>query len=243
MAPSGSPTTCPSYDYEFVNSSTIVDHPNDVASLYNAAVMNKPIIFNDAQGSEICNAAKCVAKGNDSTCSIRSVSVITSISNPPIIYKFKQKVKQKVQKEVKQGEGEGICCDAKSCVFSYVDTESLCAVAGERISFSYRANGSSRINLGWYEVAIVLYDTDEKIKQVKVVRGLEFKKSTDFFDIEADGDYFVRFFAASYDYTNDGKLGSKVQINSFSKGSTPTWPYTKPRTTVPIAQPTPKPPP
>jgi len=87
-------------------------------------------------------------------------------------------------------------------------------VTGDKISFDY----SGGTLYDWYEVAIVLYryddaNNEDTIDQVKVFRGSS-TNASEFFNVGEDGTYFVRSFAASYDFTNFGLLGSKVTIKS-----------------------------
>lgn len=120
----------------------------------------------------------------------------------------------------------GSCCNANSCVFSYVETESFSAKAGQSIQFNYR---SSRI-YDWYESAFVLYEgetgeggsyrmsanTTTPIAAVRVVRGFDLSDTTESLVIPTDGEYFLAFFGGSYDWTGGTWLGSRMIINNFT---------------------------
>ena len=86
------------------------------------------------------------------------------------------------------------------------------------IRLFYRANGLG--NNSWYEAAIVLYkgtppaSFDSVIVDVLVVRGESIADlKTESFTIQANGDYFVAFYAGSYDRFGNGQLGAQFEVD------------------------------
>ena len=170
-----------------------------VTSLYNAAVMNQPISFNDDNGE--CAGIMCTARGSHPSC-IKTNGITSPFSNPPVVAMLGYEV----------DAAPGGCCTANSCVYAYFDTETISAPNGGTFEFQYGAFTGG----DWYEVAAVLYSSPgDVVEDVKIFRGHELLCAADKFVIQSGGDYFLRFFAGSYDETGGTKLGATLRIDSF----------------------------
>jgi len=182
----------------FVNA---VQNSATVATLYNSAVVGKQVVFNDDDGT--CPGSTCIAAGSHPSCT-GSGSVSGLIA--PVTSSFDQIVET----------ATGGCCTANACVYAYVDTETIFATSGGTFSFQFGANAGG----DWYEVAAILYSVPGPIiEDVKVFRGSVLVTGTDEFTIQSNGDYFIRFFAGSYDATGGGALGAILRVDSFRYSS------------------------
>ena len=86
-------------------------------------------------------------------------------------------------------------------------------------SLFYRAPAG----VDWYEAAIILYEgtppatLTHVIADVRVVRGESIANfKTEYFEIDATGNYFVAFFAGSYDRTGGRILGATMTVGEVS---------------------------
>merc|ERR1719232_329581 len=220
-APSKRPITylteC-SFDSSLLFTTYEVNNTN-VASLYNAAVVNEPIIFNDDNAT--CANVACIARGSHPSCTVEDGYITNGNSSltAPITMAFEQ---------ISDGVDNSDCCTANTCVFGYVETQTLTIPAGHEICFQYGA----ATGYDWYEVAAVLYDSSNMIVDVKVFRGVETVSRADNFLISETGDYFIRFFSGSYDRNGAGYLGASLQVEAFG--------YSVIRSFIPSASPTKK---
>ena len=92
------------------------------------------------------------------------------------------------------------------------------------IRLFYRANGLG--NNSWYEAAIVLYKGTPPaagtlpatwtlgIADVRVVRGESIADlKTESFEVPANGDYFVAFYAGSYKRRGNSNFGASLTVS------------------------------
>ena len=122
---------------------------------------------------------------------------------------------------------EHSCCETLTCVGWYFQTSEIPAPAGTKFRFQYKASKEA----DWFEIVVALYehvgivDRDDKgvakpkqgkLVKRKVLRGAameDFLK--DGFETDKAGDYYLAFFAASYDFTAGAQLGSILTVKSF----------------------------
>ena len=119
------------------------------------------------------------------------------------------------------------CCSTLSCIGWYFQSSEIPAPAGTKFRFQYKASKEA----DWFEIVVALYehvgivDRDDKgvakpkqgkLVKRKVLRGAameDFLK--DGFETDKAGDYYLAFFAASYDFTAGAVLGSILTVKSF----------------------------
>lgn len=112
------------------------------------------------------------------------------------------------------------CMTANSCLSGMLETTAYYICAGDHIEFSFKAEGGS----DWFEAAVVLYRGEPgkgTIADRKFMRGSILSAYiTDDFLISKGGEYYLGFYAATYDRTGGGALGAKMFMQSFvAKGA------------------------
>ena len=183
--------------------------------MYRDAVSDDNIEFNDSGGN--CRSSSCKSKFELSSCSGQSPSSSTSgrtadLSFSGSVVTF-------------SGSTSDACCDYFTCVGNYIDTEAVFLAKDSAINYEYKAQDGG----DWYEAAIVLYEAGAAGDhgyitsgvEKRVVRGDKINSFiTGSFEADDDGFYYLGFFVASYDRTNGGGLGARMQINGFSASAT-----------------------
>ena len=119
------------------------------------------------------------------------------------------------------------CCSTLSCIGWYFQSSEIPAPAGTKFRFQYKASKEA----DWFEIVAALYEhvgeiarddkgvakpKQGKLVKRKVLRGAameDFLK--DGFETDKAGDYYLAFFAASYDFTAGAQLGSVLTVKSF----------------------------
>lgn len=178
-----------------------------MGTLYNLAVAGRHVVFNGDSGE--CSTFTECTTAHHPKCKVKLVEA-TPISSPPVNMTL---LSGKVEISTAG------CCSANSCVGYYLDTVSRDLKAGDIVSYSYRAERG----YDWYEAAIVLYKgappatIDSVIADVRVVRGRRIANfKMDNFTISETGNYFVAFYAGSYDETGFRVLGASMEVGEVS---------------------------
>ena len=109
-----------------------------MVDLYNTAVDGQIVEFVD----DSCPGIDTCTTSSSPACILSSGSV-SDINSAPVVSEFSG---------VATFASPG-CCTASSCVFSYIETESVSAERGDSVRFQYKAEGGN----DWFEAAIVLY--------------------------------------------------------------------------------------
>ena len=117
------------------------------------------------------------------------------------------------------------CCDAKTCFGGVIWTEVFEVQAGEtkEVYYEYEASNGG----DWYEAAIVLYASflavgsepslgylSSNVLQVNLRRGATVPMGEETFGTPVGaGRYFIAFYLASYDASNGGALGARMEVS------------------------------